>query len=58
MPDTTLWCCVHGDNGPFTLVIDSSTSVGNLKFEIKKERVSFLQGIAASDLLLWKVRYL
>jgi hypothetical protein len=58
MSNTHLWCLVLGEKAAFAIIIDSSVTISDLQREIKKERDRSLRGIAASDLHLWKVRYL
>ena len=54
-----LWCVVQRDNQPFPVIINAplTTSIAELKEEIKKKKSNLLQGIDPSSLNLWKVRY-
>ena len=59
MSDTyTLWCFMQGDNNIFPAVAPLTMTIGELKTMIEKIKKNFLQGLDASSLALWKVRYL
>lgn len=51
----SLWCCIEGDSDAFLVIAPPTAPVFALKMGIKKEKETFLQGIDASDLILWKV---
>jgi Crinkler effector protein N-terminal domain len=55
-----LWCihCIaEGDGTSFSVTVPSSKYIDNLKGSIKGEKRNLLQGVDASSLTLWKVRY-
>lgn len=59
MSDTyVLWCLVEGDNGYFPVIVLSTIVVAKLQKAIKKEKPNVLKGVGASNLTLWRVRYL
>ena len=53
-----IWCLVEGDKNPFSVTVSSTRFIGELQKIIKKERNNDFQRVDASDLTLWKVRYL
>jgi hypothetical protein len=55
---TDLWCYIEGDKRPFLLTVSSSIMTEKLKQIIVKEKHKFLPGVDASELTLWKVRYM
>jgi hypothetical protein len=53
----TLYCFVQGHGNIIDVTISSTAPISELRREIKKES-SLFREISASDLTLWKVRYL
>jgi hypothetical protein len=53
-----IWCLVEGDKNPFSIIVPSTIFIGELQKAIKKERSNVFQRVDASDVTLWKVRYL
>jgi hypothetical protein len=60
MSDTTYkhWCYVVGDDTPFSIIASSTLFIHDLQELIKKRKSNLLQKVDASNLVLWKVRYL
>jgi len=60
MSDTyRIWCFVKGDNNAFFIAPSSTILMAELKLMIKgqKSESHLLQGVDATTLILWKVRY-
>ncbi|KAI8346276.1 hypothetical protein B0O80DRAFT_243866 [Mortierella sp. GBAus27b] len=51
-----VWCLVNGmeSSKAFSVVVDASASIGDLKSAIKAKRPNMFQTIDADDLTLWK----
>ncbi|KAF8953043.1 hypothetical protein BGZ46_003310, partial [Entomortierella lignicola] len=50
-----LFCVLDGDSTAFPLNLASDDTIGDLKDSIHKKKSNALEGIDASDLLLWQV---
>ncbi|KAF9081546.1 hypothetical protein BGX27_004860 [Mortierella sp. AM989] len=50
-----LFCILDGDSTAFSVNIEASDTVGDLKDAIKKKQAPVLDDIRASDLALWHV---
>ncbi|GJJ67990.1 hypothetical protein EMPS_00336 [Entomortierella parvispora] len=51
----TLFCLVEGDSTPFPIKIELTSSIGELKDEIKLKKTPEFDDIAADRLTLWRV---
>jgi len=50
-----IWCIIIGETTPFSVKIDQTESVDDLKKSVKKEKVDILDAFAADQLTLYKI---
>jgi hypothetical protein len=51
-----LWCWVLGDSNAFSIVIENTQTIDDLKDAIKKKNSNTFEKVDAHRLDLWKVR--